>query len=286
MSNRIKTALLLGLMTGLIMAVGGMAGGRNGIVYAFIFAAVINFFAYWFSDKIVLAMYGAKEITPEQAPRLFSIIQQLTQGAGLPMPRVCVVPVATPNAFATGRNPSRAVVAVTEGILKILDERELAGVIAHELSHVKDRDILVASVAATLAGAVMMLARIAQWGAIFGGVRSDNDRGGGAIGFLATIILAPIAAMLIQLWISRSREFLADEEGAKLVGNPNYLADALEKLEYAAIKVPLDANQATAHMFIVNPLRGRKAAFIGKLFSTHPPTEERVRRLRAMRPTL
>ena len=285
MGSRLKTVLLLGLLTGLIMAVGGALGGRNGIVFAFIFAAAMNFFAYWFSDKIVLMMYGAKEIKPEQAPRLFSIIQQLTQSAGLPMPRVCVVPVATPNAFATGRNPSHAVVAVTEGILKMLDERELAGVIAHELSHVKDRDILVSSIAATLAGAVIMLARMAQWAAIFGGVRSDNDRDGGVLGFLFMLILAPLAAMLIQLAVSRSREYLADEEGAKLVGNPNYLADALEKLEYAAVRMPLDANQATAHMFIVNPIRGRRASFLGKLFSTHPPTEDRVRRLRAMKPT-
>jgi len=285
MANRLKTVLLLGLLTGLIMGVGAIIGGRNGIVYAFIFAGLFNFFAYWFSDKIVLMMYRAKEITPDQAPRLFSLIQQLTQSAGLPMPRVTVVPVATPNAFATGRNPSHAVVAVTEGILKILDERELAGVIAHELSHVKDRDILVSSIAATMAGAIIMLARMAQWAAIFGGVRSNNDRDGGVLGFLFMIILAPIAAMLIQLAISRSREYLADEEGAKLVGNPNYLADALEKLEYAAVKMPLEANQATAHMFIVNPLRGRRASFFGKLFSTHPPTEERVRRLRAMKPT-
>ena len=285
MANRAKTVLLLGALTGLILFIGGMLGGRTGILFAFIFAAVINFFSYWFSDKIVLAMYRAKEVTPDQAPKLYAIVEQLAHGAGLPMPRVYIVPSPTPNAFATGRNPKKAVVAVTQGILNVLDERELTGVLAHEMSHIKDRDILISTIAATLAGAVMMLASWLRWTAIFGGFGGDDDEGGGLIALLLMAILAPIAALLIQMAVSRSREFLADEEGAKLAGDPNYLANALEKLEYAAGKLPMEAKEATAHMFIVNPLRGKKGSLFRKLFSTHPPTEERVNRLRAMRPS-
>ncbi len=285
MANRAKTVLLLGALTGLILFIGGTLGGRTGILFAFIFAAVINFFSYWFSDKIVLAMYRAKEVTPDQAPKLYAIVEQLAHGAGLPMPRVYIVPSPTPNAFATGRNPNKAVVAVTQGILNVLDERELTGVLAHEMSHIKDRDILISTIAATLAGAVMMLASWLRWTAIFGGFGGDDDEGGGLIALLLMAILAPIAALLIQMAVSRSREFLADEEGAKLAGDPNYLANALEKLEYAAGKLPMEAKEATAHMFIVNPLRGKRGSLFRKLFSTHPPTEERVNRLRAMRPS-
>ena len=284
MLNRAKTVLLLGGLTGLIMLIGGLAGGRMGITIALFFAALMNFFAYWFSDKIVLKMYRAQEVDSNQAPRLFAMVQQLAQSGGLPMPRVFIVPSSTPNAFATGRNPSHAVVAVTQGILNILDENELSGVLAHEMSHIKDRDILISSIAATLAGAIMWLASMARWAAIFGGFSSDDDDGGGIFALLFMAILAPIAALLIQMAVSRSREFLADEEGAKLAGNPNYLANALEKLDYAANKVPMPANRSTAHMFIVNPLRGKRAGAFAKLFSTHPPTEERVARLRAMKP--
>jgi len=283
--NRVKTVLLLGALTGLIMFIGGMAGGRTGIMFAFVLVAGMNFVSYWFSDKIVLAMYRAQEVKPDQAPKLYAMVEQLAHGAGLPMPRVYIVPSATPNAFATGRNPNNAVVAVTQGILEILNERELAGVLAHEMSHIKDRDILISSIAATLAGAVMMLGSIARWGAILGGFRGDDDDGGGIVGLLVMAILAPLAALLIQMAISRSREYLADEEGGKLAGDPNDLANALEKLDYAAGRVPMRAKESTAHMFIVNPLRGKKASLLMRLFSTHPPTEERVARLRAARPS-
>jgi len=283
--NRVKTVLLLGALTGLIMFIGGMVGGRTGIMFAFVLVAGMNFVSYWFSDKIVLAMYRAQEVKPDQAPKLYAMVEQLAHGAGLPMPRVYIVPSATPNAFATGRNPNNAVVAVTQGILEILDERELAGVLAHEMSHIKDRDILISSIAATLAGAVMLLGSIARWSAIFGGFRGDDDDGGGIVGLLVMAILAPLAALLIQMAISRSREYLADEEGGKLAGDPNDLANALEKLDYAAGRIPMQARESTAHMFIVNPLRGKKASLLMRLFSTHPPTEERVARLRASRPS-
>lgn len=280
MKNQVKTALLLGTMTGLIIVAGGLMGGRTGIIIAFVFAVVTNFFSYWYSHKIVLAMYKAKELTPEQAPRIYSIVQSLSQSAGIPMPKVYLIPNQTPNAFATGRNPENAVVAITEGIVNILDENELAGVIAHELSHIKNRDILIGSIAATLAGVVIMLASLAKWAAIFGGFRRDNDEGGGIIGLLALMIVGPIAAMLIQMAISRSREFLADAEGAKIAGNPLGLASALQKLENASARIPMNAGQTTAHLFIVNPLRGKKkGAFMRKIFSTHPPVEERVQKL-------
>jgi len=286
MMNRVKTVLLLASLTVLILIIGEVFAGQAGIVIAFIIAAGINFFSYWFSDKIVLKMYKAQEVTADQAPRLHSIVQQLAHSAGLPMPKVYIVPSDTPNAFATGRNPRHAVVAVTQGILGILNEQELTGVLAHEMSHIKDRDILISSIAATLAGVIFMLARFAQFAAIFGGM-GDDDEGGGLLGLLALAILAPIAALIIRAAVSRSREFLADSEGGKLCGNPGYLASALEKLEAGVQKAPMKgASEATAHMFVVNPLKARKkGAALLKLFSTHPPTEERVKRLREMKPT-
>jgi len=263
------------------MFVGGLVGGKTGVIFAFIMAMVMNFGAYWFSDKIVLSMYHAQEVTPEEAPELYGIVKNLALRAGLPMPRVYIIPEEAPNAFATGRNEHHAVVAVTEGILRILNRDELEGVLAHELTHIKNRDILVGSIAATIAGAVVMLANMAQWAAIFGGARSDDEEGGGGIiSLLVMAILAPIAATLIQMAISRSREFMADEGGAKISGKPYALAGALEKLQQASQLVPLDANPATSHMFIVNPLSGRA---LMKLFSTHPPIEERVARLRSLR---
>jgi len=282
--NRVKTVILLGLLTGLLLFAGGAVGGRNGITVALFIAAFMNFFSYWFSDKIVLAMYRAQELRPEEAPRLYNILQALTRQAGMPMPRLYLIPTDTPNAFATGRNPRHAAVAVTKGILNTLDDAELAGVLGHELSHVKDRDILIGSIAATIAGAIMWLASMARWAAIFGGMRSDDrDDGGGIFGLLFLAILAPFAAMLIQLAISRSREFIADSEGARLAGSPLGLAGALEKLEYASARWPMPASQSTAHLFIVNPLKGERVSLFARLFSTHPPIEERIARLRSMR---
>ncbi len=279
--NTIKTALLLGSLTGLLMLIGGYFGGQSGVVIAFIFACIMNLGSYWFSDKIVLSMYRATEVTERQAPELFTIVRNLALRDGLPMPRVYIVPGDTPNAFATGRNEKHAVVAVTEGILRILNREELEGVIAHELSHIKDRDILISSIAATLAGAIVMLANMAQWAAIFGfGGRDDNEEGGGnVIGLILMAILAPIAATIIQMAISRSREYLADSEGARLSGKPLGLANALVKLSRAAQVAPMDANPSTAHLFIVNPLTGKS---LMSLFSTHPPIEDRVARLRTM----
>jgi heat shock protein HtpX len=277
MPNGLKTALLLGLLSGLLLAIGQFLGGANGLLIAFIFAAVMNFGSYWFSDKIVLRMYNAQEVGPGH--RLYTIVERLARQAGLPMPRVYIIPDPSPNAFATGRNPEHAAVAATEGILQILSDTELEGVIAHELTHVKHRDILISSVAATIAAAIMMAARTAQFAAMFGGYggRDDGrDRGNNPIALLAMIILAPIAAMLIQMAISRSREFSADAGGAQIVGNPYGLADALRKIDAAAKRVPLDANPATAHMFIVKPFSG---AGLMSLFSSHPPTEERIRAL-------
>ncbi|NPU85753.1 MAG: zinc metalloprotease HtpX [Syntrophaceae bacterium] len=279
--NSFRTALLLGALTGLLMLIGGYFGGRGGVVLAFVFAMVMNFGSYWFSDKIVLRMYRAQEVTEAQAPELYHMVKNLALKASLPMPRVYIIPGDTPNAFATGRNEQHAVVAVTEGILRILNRDELEGVIAHELTHIKNKDILVGSIAATLAGAIVMLANMAQWAAIFGGASRDDDEGGGGIlGLIAMAILAPIAATIIQMAISRSREYLADEGGAKVSGKPYGLAGALEKLSRASQAVPMDANPSTAHMFIVNPLTGRS---LMSLFSTHPPIEERIARLRSMR---
>lgn len=280
MESKIKTTLLLAVLTGVVIWIGGMAGGRGGMVVAFLLAVVMNAGSYWFSDKIVLAMYHAQPVEEFQDPQLFSIVRELAAEAGLPMPRVYVIPQQTPNAFATGRNPEHAAVAVTEGILRILTPSELKGVLGHELGHVTNRDILISSIAATLAGAIMILASMARWAAIFGGIGGRDDREGGILGLLVTAILAPIAATLIQLAISRNREYLADQTGARLSHNPESLARALEKLESASRQVPMDASPSTAHMFIVNPLSGKTLA---GLFSTHPPTEERIRRLRAMR---
>ncbi|OGQ25041.1 MAG: protease HtpX [Deltaproteobacteria bacterium RIFCSPHIGHO2_02_FULL_60_17] len=281
MSNSFKTALLLGLLTGIILGIGQLFGGSQGLVIAFVFAVLINFGSYWFSDKIVLAMYNAREVSGDDAPELYRTVQNLTVRAQLPMPRLYVIPSESPNAFATGRDPQHAAVAVTEGILRIMNREELEGVIAHELSHVKNRDILIGTIAATLAGVVMMLANMARWAAIFGVGRSDRDEegGGGILGMILMSVLAPIAAMMIQMAISRSREFLADATGAKIAGNPLGLASGLAKLARASEMVPLEARPETAHMFIVSPLTG--GSFLS-LFSTHPPVEERIARLRAM----
>jgi heat shock protein HtpX len=278
MGNQIRTTILLAAMTALILWIGRMFGGRQGMIIALIFAAGMNFFSYWFSDKIVLKMYRASEVTPQQAPELYDIVRTLTGQAGLPMPRIYVIPQEAPNAFATGRNPENAVVAVTEGLLRIMDRNELMGVLGHELGHVKNRDILISSIAATLAGAVMVLATMARWSALFGGMRSDNEEGGGnIIGLIAMSILAPLAAMVIQMAISRSREFQADATGARFAGTPEGLARALEKLGSYSRRIPMQANPSTAHMFIVNPLSGRS---LMNLFSTHPPLAERIARLR------
>jgi heat shock protein HtpX len=281
MGNTVRTTLLLGLLTALILWMGRMLGGQNGMLFAFIFAALMNLGSYWYSDKIVLAMYRAQPLDQSSAPDLYNMVRELAYAGNLPMPRLYLIPDQSPNAFATGRNPEHAVVAVTEGIMRILSPEELRGVLAHELSHVKDRDILISSIAATLAGAIMILADMARWGAIFGGFRSNNENnGGGVLGFLVTIIVAPIAALLIQMAVSRSREYLADEEGARLARNPMGLAGALEKLAIASQRLPMgNAKPSTAHLFIVNPLAGRSLA---NLFSTHPPIEERIRRLRSM----
>jgi heat shock protein HtpX len=276
MGNTIKTALLLGLMSGVLLVLGDYLGGSGGLMMAFVFAVLMNFASYWFSDKIVLKMYKAKPVGPEHP--LYQITARLAQRAGLPMPKVYIIPDGSPNAFATGRNPSHAAVAATEGILRLLDEREIEGVIAHELAHVKHRDILISSVAATMAAAIMMVARMAQFAALFGGGggRSDREGGGNPIGLLATVILAPLAAVLIQSAISRSREFGADKGGAEIAGTPYGLVDALKKLEFASKRIPMDANPATAHMFIMKPFSVRG---LQSLFSTHPPTEARVRAL-------
>ena len=271
MPNGLKTALLLGALSGVLLVVGEVIfGGAEGLMFGFIMAAVMNFGSYWFSDKIVLAMYGAKQV--DAGHPLYVLTANLAQRAQLPMPKVYVIPQASPNAFATGRNPEHAAVAATEGIMRILDQQELEGVIAHELAHVKHRDILISSVAATLAAAIMMTARFAMF---FGGSRDDN-RGSNPIALLATMILAPVAAMLIQAFISRTREFAADAGGASIAGTPMGLMSALRKIDATARQVPLDANPATAHMFIVKPFSG---AGLMSLFSTHPPTEKRVQAL-------
>ncbi len=279
--NTMKTTFLMALLMVLAVGIGYALGGQGGMVIAFVFALGMNFFSYWFSDKIVLKMYKAQEVTEAQQPRLYNMVRELAQRAQLPMPKVYIIPNDTPNAFATGRDPEHAAVAVTQGIMRILTEPELRGVLGHELAHIKHRDILIGTIAAVFAGAISMLAHMAQWAAIFGGGRSDNERGGSPIAVIAMAIIAPIAAMMIQMAISRSREYLADAGGAKFHGNPNDLANALRKLHAAAQKIPMDASPATAHMFIVNPLFGRGG--ITSLFSTHPPMEERVKRLEQMR---
>jgi heat shock protein HtpX len=272
MPNGLKTALLLGTLSALLLALGEVLGGANGLMVAFVFAALMNLGSYWFSDKIVLRMYRAVEVGPDH--QLYRIVQRLTARASLPMPKVYIIPDPSPNAFATGRNPSHAAVAATEGILRVLSEPELEGVIAHELTHVKNRDILISSIAATIAAAIMMVARMAQFGAMFGGYGGRDDRGGhNPIALIATIIFAPLAAMLIQMAISRSREFAADAGGAAIAGNPYGLAEALRKIDAISKRVPLDANPATAHMFIVKPFSG---GGLMSLFSSHPPTEARI----------
>jgi heat shock protein HtpX len=280
MFNAFKTTLLLGLLTGLFIAIGGMVGGRSGMVIAFLFAVVMNFVSYWFSDKMVLAMYGAKPLAEQDAPAVHRIVRNIATKAQVPMPRLYLIPSPAPNAFATGRNPAHAAVAVTEGILRIMNEDELEGVLAHELGHVLNRDILISTVAATLAGAIGMLANMAQWGAMFGGSRDEEGRGTNPIALILTAILAPLAAMLIQMAVSRSREYQADATGAQLTRRPLALASALGKLHQASQVVAMDASPATAHLFIVNPLTGRN---LMNLFATHPPVEERIARLRAMR---
>jgi heat shock protein HtpX len=280
MNSAIKTTFLLGVLTGLLMLIGGMLGGRGGVELAFIIALAMNFFSYWFSDKLVLRAYGAQELDAGQAPELYSIVSELAQSANIPVPRMYLIDTDTPNAFATGRNPRHAAVAVTRGILRICSRDELKGVLGHELSHVINRDILTSSIAATLAGAVMMLGSWMRWAALFGGFGGrDDDERGGVLGLIVMAILAPFAAMLIQLAISRTREYQADSSGARLTHNPLYLANALRKLEAANERMPMEAGPATAHLFIVNPL---SAQGLTRLFSTHPPIEERIRRLERM----
>ena len=269
MLNNLKTTLLLGTLTGLALLIGSF-WGEQGVVMAFALAVLMNFASYFFSDKIALAMYRARPVTREEAPRLYATVEYLCSRASIPMPKLYLIPSDAPNAFATGRNPSHAAVAVTEGAMRLLDEEELRGVLAHEISHVRNRDILTSSVAATLAGAIMMLGRMAFF---FGGSR---DREGGAGGGIAMMLLAPIAATLIQLWISRTREYQADASGAEVVGNPRGLASALQKLDAYAKRIPMDASPATAHMFIISPFAGRS---LMNLFSTHPPLEKRIERL-------
>jgi heat shock protein HtpX len=276
MSNTLKTTFLLGALTGLLMLFGQIFGGRAGMIFAFGFAVIMNFGSYWFSDKIVLALYRAKPVGESDDPELHSIVRNLATRAGLPMPRVYRIPQATPNAFATGRNPNHAVVAVTDGIRQLLTPDELSGVIGHELAHIGHRDILISSIAATLAGAIMMLANMARWALIFGGGRDDDNN---PLGALAMAILAPIAAVIIQMAVSRSREYQADATGARIAGNPYHLAVALEKLSMASKRIPMASNPATSHMFIVKPFSGKS---ILQLFSTHPPVEKRVERLRQM----
>ena len=282
MSNTLKTTLLLGLLTGLLLMLGERLGGPQGLVMAFAMTVIMNFGSFWFSDQIVLRMYGAQELSESEAPDLHQMVRQLSTTAGIPMPKIYLIPGDSPNAFATGRSPAHAAVAVTQGIVRLLTPDELRGVLGHELSHVLHRDTLISSVAATIAGVIMMLANMARWGAMFGGYRrSDDDEGSSnPIVMVATALFAPLAASLIQMAISRSREFAADETGARLAHNPLGLATALEKIAGGAHRIALpSAGPATAHLFIINPLSGDGWT---RLFSTHPPTEERVQRLRAL----
>jgi heat shock protein HtpX len=280
MTNQLKTGILLGLLTGLILLFGNLLGGQGGLMIAFILALVMNVGSYWYSDRIVLSMYKAQEVSANQAPELHGIVQELAAKAGLPKPRVFIMPGDAPNAFATGRNPDHGVVAVTQGLLKLLSQEEIKGVLAHEMGHIKNRDILIQTVAATLAGVIMFVSSMVKWAAIFG-IGGDDEGGGNPLLAIVLAIVAPIAAMLIQMAISRSREYLADQSGAELAGNPRYLASALEKLEaYSKKAAPkTQASPATAHMFIVNPLSGSSMA---NLFSTHPPIQERIKRLQGM----
>ena len=280
--NQFKTYILMALLTAILVWIGYLVGGRDWAIIALIFAGVMNFSVYWFSDRIVLKMYRAQEVTEAEEPGLHRIVRELAMRGGLPMPKVYVIPKDAPNAFATGRNPQHAAVAVTTGIKQLLNEEELKGVLAHELSHIRHRDILIGTVAATIAGAISMIATMARFGAMFGGLGGDNREGGGIAQLVAILVLttlATIAAFLIQMAISRSREYHADEGGARLAGNPRYLASALAKLDAGAKRIPMQVNPSTAHMLIVNPLRGKG---IQSLFSTHPPIEERIRRLEEM----
>ncbi len=282
MTSQIKTMLLLALLSGIIIVLGGMLGGRMGVIIAFGLALVMNVGSYWYSDRIVLSMYHAREVTPEEAPLLYDMVGQLARNAGIPMPRVCVVPEEAPNAFATGRDPEHAVVAVTDGIMRILSPEELRGVLAHEIGHVVNRDILIQTIAGVMASAIVTLANIFQFTAIFGGNRDGEGGGVNPIAAIMMAMLAPMAAGLIQMAISRSREFLADETGARLCGQPLALSGALEKLGMASGQIPMrNGNPSTAEMFIVAPLFGSDGG-IAKLFSTHPPLQERIARLRAM----
>jgi heat shock protein HtpX len=277
--NTFKSTLLLVLLTLFLIFVGDRVGGRNGMLLAFVISVAFNFGTYFFSDKLALKMYNAQPVTREQLPRAYAAVERLTAKQGLPMPKIYVLPTESPNAFATGRNPQHASVAVTHGILQLLDDEELEGVLAHELGHVRNRDILTSSIAATLAGAITMVARMGYWASLFGGAGGgrDRERGGGGMGGLLMIIVAPIAASLIQLWISRTREFEADATGAATTGNPYALARALQKLEDYSKRIPMQASPSNAHLFIVAPLLG--SGGIGNLFSTHPPMKERIKRL-------
>jgi heat shock protein HtpX len=278
--NTIRAYFLMGILTLLFLWVGDLLGGRNGMIIALILAGTMNLVSYWFSDKIVLKIYRAREVTPNQAPEFYSAVAELAQTAGMPMPKTYIIENDSPNAFATGRNPENAAVAATTGLLRILSREELMGVISHELSHIRHRDILVGTIAATLAGAITYMSMMARWGALFGGFGGDDDnRGGNFLVIIVVSILAGVAAMLIQMAISRSREYLADRGGAQLTHHPRYLANALEKLDQSVKRIPMKTNPSTAHMFIVNPLRGKG---LMNLFSTHPPIEERIRRLEAM----
>jgi heat shock protein HtpX len=282
--NYLKTAMLMAFLIAILAIGGSVWGGYQGMILFGSIGLLINFFSYWFSDKIALMAHRAQPVTREELPQLYEIVERLTRKAGLPMPKLYVIPSETPNAFATGRNPKHAAVAVTQGILRALDWRELEGVLAHELSHVSNRDILISTIAAAIAGIISSLGHMIQWGAMFGGLsRRDDDRGGGALEMLAWAILAPIMALIIQLAVSRSREYAADASGAELIGDPDPLADALVKLEQANQAIPYQyGGPATAHLFIVNPFRGAGSKFL-HLFSTHPPIEERVRRLRELK---
>ncbi|MCL1915752.1 MAG: zinc metalloprotease HtpX [Desulfovibrionaceae bacterium] len=281
MTSQLKTVILLSVLSGLIMLMGGLAGGEQGLIIAFVFALVMNLGSYWFSDKIVLSMYSAREVNPADAPMLHRMVEELAANAGIPKPRVCVVPEEAPNAFATGRNPAHAVVAVTEGILRLLDSEELRGVLAHEIGHIANRDILIQSVASVLASVVMFLANMARFAAVFGGNNRSRSGGGNALAGILMALLAPLAATLIQMAISRSREYLADASGARFCRNPRSLASALDKLQNYSRQIPLRRESAsTAHMFIVNPLNAQS---LSKLFSTHPPMEERIARLLRMK---
>jgi heat shock protein HtpX len=280
MGNTLKTTFLLALLTVLFVLVGKAVGGQSGMVFAFGLAVVMNVGSYWFSDKIVLRMYRAREVSEAEAPQLHGTVRRLAVAAGAPMPKVYIIPEESPNAFATGRNPAHAAVAVTEGILRILSPEELEGVLAHEMAHVSNRDILIQTVAATLAGAIMMLANMAKFAAIFGAGSRDDREGGGGLSMLAMAIIAPLGAMLVQMAVSRSREYLADETGARFCGKPEALARALEKISSWSRQVPMHASPATAHMFILSPLSG---GGLMSLFSTHPPVEKRIERLLALR---